>query len=425
MPRRLTTITRLTCALALVIIGPVATAGPDTADGVAGGRTWYVATDGDDDGAGTIEDPFASWQRGIDAARRGHRIVVAPGTYSAGPDGVTIPRSGTREAPIRLEAADAGDRPVLDCTGLDADQLVCVEIDGAWWHISGVEIVGTPQPSGDTPYAVLMDETRHDTLENVAVHDNHGVGIAIIDDSRHNLLRNVDAYRNQDEATDPEPYENGDGIDLSGLRSSGVGNRVVGCRVWWNADDGIDLWESEAAVEIRRCWSFRNGYIAGTTEPAGNGQGYKLGRNFDAPRHVVTRNLAWGNRSYGFDENGASGRMTFHHNTSFRNGEGQYAMYAGLRHVMRNNVALPDRSDIADEVDDRFNSWTMPVLVTRRDFRSTSWVGADGPRDADGSLPRLPFLRLRAGSDLVDAGKDVGWPYEGADPDLGAYERRH
>jgi hypothetical protein len=99
-------------------------------------------------------------------------------------------------------------------------------------------------------------------------------------------------------------------------------------------------------------------------------------------------------------------------------------LYAGLRHTMRNNVALPDRSYIVDEVDDRFNSWTLPVEVTRRDFRSTSWVGADGPRDADGSLPRLPFLRLRAGSDLVDAGRDIGEPFSGAGPDLGAYERR-
>lgn len=410
-------------ALALVSGGLATATTAGSAADPPGGRTWFVATDGDDDGAGTSDDPFASWQRGIDAARDGDRVVVGPGTYSSGPKGVTIPRYASRKAPVSFEAADPDNRPVLDCSGLDEDQFVCVEIDARWWRISGVEIIGTPQVSEDTPYAVLMDETRHVTLENVAVHDNHGVGIALIDDSRHNLLRNVDAYRNQDELTDP-PYENGDGIDLSGLRRSGVGNRVVGCRMWWNSDDGIDLWESEAAVEIRRSWSFRNGYISGTTQPAGNGQGFKLGRNFDGPQHVLTRNLAWGNRSYGFDENGASGRMTFLHNTSYDNGEGQYAMYAGLRHLMRNNVALPKRSYIVREVDDRFNSWTLPVRVTERDFRSTSWVGADGPRDPDGSLPHLQFLRLRAGSDLVDAGKDIGQPFAGAGPDLGAYERR-
>ena len=116
--------------------------------------------------------------------------------------------------------------------------------------------------------------------------------------------------------------------------------------------------------------------------------------------------------------------MTFLHNTSFDNGEGQYALYAGLRHLMRNNVALPKRSYIVREVDDRFNSWTLPVEVTRSDFRGTSWAGADGPRDADGSLPHLAFMRLRAGSDLVDAGKDIGMRFAGDGPDLGAYERR-
>jgi len=423
MPGRSTTITGLTPAmLVLALASTVAASAPADPEVTIVGDTWYVATDGDDDGQGTSDDPFATWQRGVDAARRGDRVLIRPGGYEAGPQGLRIFRSGTREAPIRLEAANPADRPVLDCAGIE--RSVCVELDGAWWQVSDVEIIGTPQPTGDTPTAVLLDETRHATLDNVAVHHNHGVGIAIIDDARHNLLRNVDAYRNQDEATEPDPYENGDGIDLSNLAPSAVGNRVIGCRVWWNADDGLDLWESEVPVTIRRCWSWRNGYIAGTTEPAGNGQGFKLGRNFDGPRHVLERNLAWGNRSYGFDENGATGGMLMQHNTGFRNGGGQFGLYGGLPHVLRNNLAVPERNDIAGEVDDRFNSWTLPVTATKRDFRSVSWAGADAPRDADGSRPRLAFLRLRASSDLVDAGRDLGDPYFGAAPDLGAYERR-
>jgi len=45
-----------------------------------------------------------------------------------------------------------------------------------------------------------------------------------------------------------------------------------------------------------------------------------------------------------------------------------------------------------------------------------------GPRSPDGSLPILEFLRLRDGSQLIDRGTDVGLPYNGSAPDLGAYE---
>jgi hypothetical protein len=47
---------------------------------------------------------------------------------------------------------------------------------------------------------------------------------------------------------------------------------------------------------------------------------------------------------------------------------------------------------------------------------------AVAPRLADGSLPFLDFLRLAPGSHLIDAGVDVGLPYNGAAPDLGWLE---
>jgi len=49
-------------------------------------------------------------------------------------------------------------------------------------------------------------------------------------------------------------------------------------------------------------------------------------------------------------------------------------------------------------------------------------AGVDGPRQADGSLPCLDFLRPKAGGLLVDRGTDAGLPFLGAAPDLGAHE---
>jgi hypothetical protein len=59
------------------------------------------------------------------------------------------------------------------------------------------------------------------------------------------------------------------------------------------------------------------------------------------------------------------------------------------------------------------NSWNLAVTVSDADFQSVSTAGWDAPRQSDGSLPVLNRLRLAAGSDLVDAGVDVGYPFNG------------
>jgi hypothetical protein len=44
------------------------------------------------------------------------------------------------------------------------------------------------------------------------------------------------------------------------------------------------------------------------------------------------------------------------------------------------------------------------------------------PRQPDGSLPDIPFLKLYADSRLIDKGTDIDIPFIGDAPDLGAYE---
>jgi MYXO-CTERM domain-containing protein len=93
-------------------------------------------------------------------------------------------------------------------------------------------------------------------------------------------------------------------------------------------------------------------------------------------------------------------------------------------HTLRNNIAAePGRTIVSftGGTDDS-NSWTLPVEVSNADFTGTDVAQALQPRQADGSLPRVAFLRLADGSDLIDRGEDVGLPFTGSAPDLGAYE---
>lgn len=58
----------------------------------------------------------------------------------------------------------------------------------------------------------------------------------------------------------------------------------------------------------------------------------------------------------------------------------------------------------------------------RQQIMSLAETLAMAPRQADGSLPDNGFARLVQGSDLIE-GADVGLPFKGAAPDLGAFER--
>jgi hypothetical protein len=68
------------------------------------------------------------------------------------------------------------------------------------------------------------------------------------------------------------------------------------------------------------------------------------------------------------------------------------------------------------------NSWQLTTPASAADFVALAETLALAPRQADGSLPVNDFARLVATSALIDKGKDVGLPFTGAAPDLGAYE---
>lgn len=224
-------------------------------------------------------------------------------------------------------------------------------------------------------------------------------------------------------------------------RKTGDVTVFSGCRAWWNSDDGWDFISQEVPVIVENSWAMANGYIdSGTGRPAdGNGNGFKIGSSKTGIRHVVRNSVAWGNRASGFYANHSAGGNDWFNNTSYRNGT-QFNMLAsswdaqGNRtdgvvltgdkvHRMRNNLGYPNDNTNMQGVDSRFNSWDLGITPSDADFVSVSDTGAMGPREADGSLPNLDFLELRMGSALIDKGTDVGLPFSGSAPDLGAYER--
>jgi hypothetical protein len=142
----------------------------------------------------------------------------------------------------------------------------------------------------------------------------------------------------------------------------------------------------------------------------------------------VRQCVAFANRSQGFYANHHPGKINFNNNTAFSNGA-NFNLLADSgypsSHDLRNNIATTPGGTISNLSGGSatYNSCNLSVTVSSADFASVDQAQAQSPRNADGSLPDVDFMRLVNGSDLIDEGQNVGLPYEGSAPDLGAFEK--
>jgi hypothetical protein len=391
---------------------------------------YYVATDGNDDNPGTLEAPFATVERGQEEASPGDTVFIREGVYEFSSTtrtvGVSFTKSGTESARINYFAYP-GERPIFDLFEvLPNARVTGFDVNCSYIHIRGIEIRGVQQIIEGDSWGVRI-RGNGNILEHLDVHDCEAPGV-FITSGADNLVLNCDSHHNYD------PLEGGGNGDGFGCHSTGDNNVISGCRAYANSDDGYDFINAPGTCTVERSFAFRNGYNPDTMTASGNGAGFKAGgfgldqSTFPAeiPRHAVHQCVAFGNRSQGFYANHHPGGIDFFNNVAFRNGV-NFNMLADVgesSHTLRNNVAMSPGTAISNfsgGTDDS-NSWTLDVSVSADDFLSVDEALALAPRNADGSLPNNEFMRLATGSDLVDAGEDVGLPFAGDAPDLGAFE---
>ena len=146
-----------------------------------------------------------------------------------------------------------------------------------------------------------------------------------------------------------------------------------------------------------------------------------------ATPNTVTNSLAFnntGNGGKGFDENNNLAGQTLYNCTAFGNKNGNFVFTNTVTsgaHVFSNCVSHNGKVNITSGTQ-KNNSWQNGLTVTDGDFQSVDPAEALDPRGPDGSLPTISFMHLAADSDLINAGVDVGLPFNGSAPDLGCFE---
>ncbi len=440
----------LNVAGALVIATVTAFAGSSAAaaSAPAAGRAYYIAPTGSDSATGTQNTPWASIAHAQSVAQPGDTVYVRGGTYAythatstcpsqtADVDAITLNKSGSAGEPISY-VAYPGERPVFDFSRMrDNCRIKGFDVTGSWIHLTGLEVEGVPQNNSlnHESWGIWVSGSDN-TFELINAHHNMGPGV-FIQDGGGNLVLDCDSHDNYDPHSSDGAGQNADGFGAH-ISANHPGNVFRGDRAWWNSDDGFDLINAFSSVTIEDSWAWRNGYLPETTTPApsGNGNGFKAGGYggryvTNGAKHTIREDVAFDNLAAGFYANHHTLANDYFNDTGYANhpdfnmlGISPSGAAIGLG-TLRNDIAYQGTllSNMSG-TDAAANSWdTSGVVVSDAQFQSVSTTGWNAQRQADGSLPVLPYLHLAANSTLIDRGVNVGLPYHGKAPDLGAFE---
>jgi hypothetical protein len=392
--------------------------------------TYYVSySGGSDTYSGTsLGGSFKTITKAVSVAVAGDIIYLRGETHYYSTK-ISISKNGTAAAKFSL-LAYPGDatRPILDFSAMAfSSSNRGIDLSGNYWYLKGFDIY----KAGDNGMHI---SGAYNIVEFCAFYENQDTGLQLANGANNNKIINCDSYYNIDV---PSGEGNADGFACK--LDVGTGNSFKGCRSWQNSDDGWDGLLSTGfgqnpSTTYDSCWCFLNGYRKDVTASLGNGNGFKMGGNQEQHDATLRNCLSVYNRVKGFDQNNDIGSMILYNCTGYKNnpnfGMNNYDPAAGKVMVVKNCISYLSRSasDVFRSVATRSNnSWQITGHTTpaASDFVSLDTSVLRSPRNADGSLPAITFMKLAQGSPYIDAGTDVGLPYYGAAPDVGYAESNY
>jgi len=390
-------------------------------------NTYYMATDGDDGNSGSLAAPWATLDYAWSQLSAGDLLYVRGGTYNVTTTIYLEDKSGTSSDPILIYNYP-NEEPVFDYGSTTyANQIYGLRFDNVdYIYVKGLRVTDIHPNGSYLMYGMILWTDVNDcTFEQMEFDNINGWGVTIGSACTDITFTNCDSHHNAN-VTGGDPYGDADGFQCGG---AGVNNITFdGCRAWMNSDDGWDLRMADGLFTFNNCWAFQNGYSGG------NGEGFKLAGKVTAPDvatvlRVVTNCASFENLSSGFSATATEADqygfgMEVFNNISYDCPQGFYFPDPSIIATLTNNVdyGYTFAPNMTGSNTDTYNSWNGGVTVTNADFISVSSASADGERQSDGSLPQIDFLHLVAGSDLINAGTDVGLDFYGTAPDLGAFE---
>jgi hypothetical protein len=401
-------------------------------------KVYYVDSTGNDSNPGTISAPFYSIWTATALAKAGDTIYVRGGTYYyAVTDNLT--QSGTSDAWRICVFNYPGEHPIFNYKNQTYGAAYrAFVLSGNYWYFKGIEICY----AGDNGMKL---EGSHNIIERCIFHHNGDSGIQLgfghqFEDTHPGVSKNDGTYcannyvHNCDSYLNFDPDSNGGDADgMSCKMHPGMNNLFRGCRSWHNSDDGWDLFETDYPVYIDSCWTWDNGEKADFGGVAGNGNGFKLGGNGTGGNsvgtHVVTNCIAFNIQVRAFDQNSHQGGVIVRNCLAFNSAYSymfEKSFSSGVVQEFTNCAEFGHTGAEAYEfvtgTTCTNDTWTLGLSASASDYVTINVDSARAPREADGSLPKNGFCKLKSTSSLIDKGTNVGLAYAGSFPDVGPFE---
>ena len=440
--------------------------------------TYYVAAQqpGADDGntglapeAQGNDGPWRTLAHAMAEARAGDTILVRAGVYHEADLRFAV--SGREGAPITL-AAYAAENPVLDGQGLSGSGVL-LEPGQGWYVLDGLTVVNM-EGSGLATDDAVTEPFHGISVQRCTFEDNGYCGLE---------LCAVDGFLIQDSVMRGNGYY---GLNISASKDGGVSSAngevrhclfaghtgeeghgmavnqghdilVVGCRAEHNRIHGFDVSDWPKEGEVSHHVTFEDNF---STD---NGvAGFCV--NSDAHHVSYVRNVAFRNGAAWAGHGSSSGFLGYEgcwevawlNNVAADNSDrgfavddpaGYYVTPGNHRLTFVNNISLGNGNPDWDEciglsvcpgpwdLTVTHNNWAGcgkgEALVAQVEGRSHDQDAVEqGGLGQDNLCVDPDFVDEEAGdfqlqpdSAMIDAGKDVGLPFTGAAPDLGAFER--
>jgi hypothetical protein len=357
---------------------------------------YYVATNGSDTNNGTTPaTPFATLAKAVTVVVAGDMVGIRGGTYTIANTDLSV--DGTEANPI-VYRSYPGETPIFSGGRIRLNRSWNI-LEGNAESYLQVSYAGSITLTLPGVYILSGTGGGHNIVRYVRSHHNHGNGFHVVTAHSNQF---IDCYSDENY----EQVANGGNSDGFAI-SSGTGNTCTRCTAYHNSDDGFDAGISGGTVWTD-CVAAKNGYAGG------NGNGFKFHLVGSVGNTTAIRCVAYGHPQLGFIADCNQGWSCFAYNcVAWDNANRGYSWFpsgTGAGNIVRNCIDYQGGQASTLTAVGTYDHNTWNLNITNPGFASL----VEGNEN---------FLKLAAGSDCINAGVDVGLPYLGTAPDLGAYER--
>ena len=419
---------------------------------------------------GGIDGPWLTIQHAASTMTAGDVTYVRAGTYYE--SGISFSNSGTPSAPITLAIYQSEEVVIDGSQSTDETPGIWIVDGSSHYIIQGLTIRNMPWGG------IATDEDTKESYQDITIrdcilYDNgwSGIDLAAVDGF---VVDNIEAYNNayyginiissEDGALSSangivknSSFYNHTGDEGHGLAiNQGHDITVSDSVAYHNTIHGFDVsdWpkygELSYNITFERNFAYDNG-VAG------------FAINSDSHHVVYRNNVAWKNGAAWAGQGAISGfwcyegcwHVEWYNNVSLENSDsgfwveeeiGIYGTPGDNLLVFKNNIAYnndPDgdvwgaalgiRGDNTWQVIATHNNWSIPpgselavenqgAEYTPAEINRGAFQTGNISKDPEFVDAKVPDVHLRSNSPCIDTGEDVGEPYQGPAPDMGAFE---